>query len=370
MNPVNDYLAEIFLRAFRPLVESGFLRIVCGGADVGGYAAHHPLVDDIHITGSIFSHEALVWGGDAEERARRQAANDPLLKKPITSELGNVTPWIIVPGPYTDRELDFQVENLAASIVNNASFNCIATKVIVTQRGWADREKFLDKLQAFLDQRPRREAYYPGAQERFRRFLSEGTPQSHESDNSALPWTIVRDVSPVTHPRYFREESFVCVAAETALSANSPEDFLDAVPEFCNGKLHGTLGATIIVHPKFRRAVGNETRLWRAVSELRYGTVAINHWSALGYAIMCSPWGGYPDGTLQNPQSGSGWVHNSFMLDGVEKTVIEGPLTVWPKPFWFPSHRTAHKLAWQVLDLYRRPSALRLPRLFWMAIRA
>jgi acyl-CoA reductase-like NAD-dependent aldehyde dehydrogenase len=369
MNPVNDYLGDIFAAALRPLVQEGVLRIVFGGAEIGNYAAHHPAVDEVHITGSIHTHEAIVWGAVPPERASRKAANDPLLKKPITSELGNVTPWIIVPGPYSEKELDFQAENLAASIVNNASFNCIASKVIITYRGWPAREKFLDKLRGLLEQTAPRSAYYPGARERFCQFVSDDQCEMTPRDDGTLPWTLVRDVSPADDSQYFQKESFVCVAAETALDANSAEDFLDAVPDFCNEKLWGTLGATIIVHPKFRRTAGNEARLGRAISRLRYGTVAINHWSALAYAIMSTPWGGYPGGTLADPQSGIGWVHNTTMLDSIEKTVLEGPLTVWPKPFWFPSNRTADKLAWQVMELYHRPSRWKLPRLFWTALR-
>lgn len=370
MNPVNDYLGDIFAQAFRPLLKRGFVQIVYGGADVGGYAAQHPAIDNVHITGSIHTHESIVWGRDPGERERRKAAGDPLLKKPISSELGNVTPWIVVPGPYSDRELDFQAENLAASIVNNASFNCIATKLIVSHRGWPAREKFLDKVQAILDRTSPRAAYYPGALDRFRRFAPDGQVRAPQNGQVALPWTIVRDVSPVDDPLYFGEESFVCVATETALDANSAEDFLDAVPDFCNERIFGTLGATLIVHPKFRSAAGNEARLARAIERLRYGTVAINHWSALGYAVMSAPWGGYPGGTLSDPASGIGWVHNTFMLDGIEKTVLEGPLTVWPKPFWFPTNRAADKIGWQVLRLYQSPSVLKLPQLFWTALRS
>ena len=184
-----------------------------------------------------------------------------------------------------------------------------------------------------------------------------------------LPWTIIRDVSRAEDLRYFAEESFVCVTAETALAAGSAEEFLDAVPDFCNEQVAGTLGASIVVHPKFRRAAGNEARLWRAIERLRYGAVAINHWSALVYAIMSAPWGGSPGGTIAEPASGIGWVHNTLMLEGVEKTVLEGPLTVWPKPFWFPTNRMADRLAWQVTDLYHQPAAIKLPKLFWTALR-
>ena len=78
INPVNDYLGEILERAFRPLVEEGVLRIIYGGADVGSYAAHHPGIDGVHITGSVHSHEALVWGSDPTEWERRKAAGDPV----------------------------------------------------------------------------------------------------------------------------------------------------------------------------------------------------------------------------------------------------------------------------------------------------
>lgn len=372
MNPVNDYLGPIFEQALRPLIERGYVRLIYGGAEVGSYAASHPQVDSVHITGSHYSHEAIVWGATPQERERRKAENSPLLAKPITSELGNVTPWVVVPGPYTERELKFQAENLAAAIVNNASFNCIAAKLVVTWRDWPQREQFLNLVDQVLQATPARLAYYPGAADRFSRFAPPNASQSvppHENGRpQTLPWTLVRDVDPDRDPHYFQDESFVCVTAETARDANSPEDFLDAIPDFVNDCVWGALGITLVVHPSFRRRAGNEARLRRAIDRLRYGTVAINHWAALSYAIMSTPWGGYPGGTLANPQSGIGWVHNAYQLDGIEKTVLEGPLTLWPKPFWFPTHRSANSLAWKVAHLYHRPSAWRLPGIFRAAL--
>ncbi|HEV3003527.1 MAG TPA: hypothetical protein VGX78_03660, partial [Pirellulales bacterium] len=191
LNPVNDYLGPIFERAFEPLVRGGLLRLAYGGAETGAYAVSHSLVDEVHITGSIASHDTIVWGPRGGEREARRATKRPLLTKPITSELGNVTPWIVVPGPYSDGQLDFQAENVAAMIVNNASFNCIAVKLIVTSRHWSDRPRFLDKVEAVLARVPRRRAYYPGAFDRYRRFTGrEAQPDALDS----LPWTLVRDV--------------------------------------------------------------------------------------------------------------------------------------------------------------------------------
>ncbi|HVX60344.1 MAG TPA: hypothetical protein VHC19_07080, partial [Pirellulales bacterium] len=277
-----------------------------------------------------------------------------------------VTPWIVVPGPYRSGQLDFQAENVAAMIVNNASFNCIACKLIVTWRGWPDRQRFLDKISAVLAGVPRRQAYYPGAVDRFRRFTGQ---EPQQNPPGTLPWTLLRDVDPDRQPQFFNEESFVCVCAETALEAADEMEFLDRAVEFVNQRVWGTLGAGVMVHPKTRRGAEREERFQRALSRLRYGTVAINHWPALAYTMMNIPWGGYPGGTLADPQSGIGWVHNPYQLGGVEKTVLEGPLVVRPKPFWFPSNRQADRLASKVLELYRRPHWSRLPGVFWAALR-
>ena len=101
---------------------------------------------------------------------------------------------------------------------------------------------------------------------------------------------------------------------------------------------------------------------------LRYGAVGINHWPALVYAMMSPPWGGYPCGTLADAQSGIGTVHNTFMLEGVEKTLLEGPITLAPKPFWFPTHKRPEPIAWKVLELYGNPSVWKLPSLALAAL--
>jgi hypothetical protein len=57
------------------------------------------------------------------------------------------------------------------------------------------------------------------------------------------------------------------------------------------------------------------------------------------------------------------------MLEAIEKTVLEGPLVVYPKPLWFPTHRGARRLAERVLTLCERPAWWRLPGLFAAALR-
>src|SRR5690606_13193220 len=102
-----------------PLVEAGFLRIVYGGASVGAELATHPDVAAVHVTGSDKTHDALVFGHGAE-RSRRRAGGAPRLDKPVSSELGSVTPVIVVPGPWNARDLAFHGRNIASMLVDNA----------------------------------------------------------------------------------------------------------------------------------------------------------------------------------------------------------------------------------------------------------
>jgi hypothetical protein len=355
MNPVNAYLGPVFERALAPLLTAGFLRIVYGGVEVGRHVVEHDGIDEVHVTGSIETHDVIVWGADASERARRRAVGNPVLVKPITSELGNVTPWIVVPGKYSEAELRFQAQSIAASIINNASFNCIATKVIITCQDWPDRERFLDMIEGMLRAVPPRYAYYPGAAPRFAEF-SGRLPRDPEH----LPWTLVTDADPEKTPHLFERESFVCVCAETALAADSPEEFLSRAVEFANERLWGTLAAAVTVPANLRKR--SPEALESALGKLRYGTIGVNQWPGVAYALMSPPWGGYPDSDLANAQSGIGFVHNTYLLDRCEKTVLYCPLKFFPKPVWFPTHRNPEAVAWSLLDLYTRPSLWRLAR--------
>ncbi|MDA8020293.1 MAG: NAD-dependent aldehyde dehydrogenase, partial [Thermoanaerobaculia bacterium] len=65
-------------------------------------------------------------------------------------------------------------------------------------------------------------------------------------------------------------------------------------------------------------------------------------------------------------------VHNTLMFDRVEKTIVETPFRMSPKPAWFPSHETAHRMARKVTE-FEADAALgkltKLPGLFWEALR-
>jgi hypothetical protein len=360
MNPVNDYLTPHFETAFKPLIEANVLRIVRGGSETGQQLINHPIAQSIHITGSNHTHDCIVWG-HGDEAEKRKQKRIPLLKKTITSELGNVSPWAVIPGRYSTAELRAQAETIASSIINNASFNCIATKLIVTCRQWSQKKQFLDLLDSILAATPARYAYYPGAADRFNRF--NGEPPANRD---FLPWTLKRDINPKATPHLVKEESFTCVCGELTLDSKNEEEFLGQVQDIFNQDIWGTLAASLTIPTAFRHK--HAGLLDETLRKLRYGTIGINQWTAISFALMSPPWGGFPGANLGNVQSGIGFVHNTFLLNRPEKTILTAPLRMHPKPIWYSTHRQPEKVSWDLLDLYINPSALRLPKLLWHAV--
>jgi hypothetical protein len=371
MNPVNEYLGPIFEECFLDLQERGYFRVVYGGAAEGDYLTQHPMVDEIHITGSDKTHDAIVFGV-GEDGARRKRERQPRNTKRVTSELGNVSPIIVVPGRWSQSDLNFQGVNLVSSLTNNAGFNCNATRVVVTHRGWAQREPLLKAVGRAFEQARPREAYYPGAEERMERLTAEHPEAERYGEGGAgrLPWTLIPDLDPEAEGEpLFEIESFNSLFGETAIEGGDAAEFLDRAAEFCNARLWGTLNVTLIVHSASLRDAAVRRAFERAVADLRYGTVAINHWAAVGYVLVVTPWGAYPGHTPQDVQSGIGVVHNTLMFSKVEKTVVRSPFRAFPKPPWFPTHGNDYALAEALTAFEASPSPLRLPGVFAKALR-
>lgn len=368
LNPVNEYLGPFIEEAFAGLIEAGFLRLARGGGAVGSYLCHHDGIDEVHVTGSERTHDQIVFGG-GEEGAARKRDNRPLLAKPITSELGNVSPIIIVPGEWSDADLQFHAENLATQMTQNCGFNCNAAKVIVTHRDWPQRRQLMGRLRQVLKRLPPRPAYYPGAEDRHQRFAAAypAAERLGASRPGVVPPTLVADLPPEDDGPAFHEESFCAFTVETGLSGADEAGFLAAAVEFCNQRLHGTLNAGLVVDPRTRRRLGDP--LEQAIEELRYGSVAINHWPAMSYGLGSTPWGAWPGHPLNDIQSGRGFVHNTWLFERPQKSVIDGPFRVFPKPAWFVTHGAARRIGGELTGLEADRSPLHLPAILWNAIK-
>ncbi len=372
MNPVNAYIGPLVEEAFAEAIARGFLAVVYGGAEEGGYLARHPGVDEIHLTGSDRTHDLMVWGPPGPERAERMARGRPLLDKQVTSELGNVTPIIVVPGPYTERQLTWQAESIAGMVTHNASFNCIAGKMLLTPRGWGPRERLLNLVEEAMARVPPRSAWYPGAEARYRAFV-EGRSSVRKigaAGPGALAWTLVTDLDAEDRgERAFTTEPFCAVLSETSVDADDPIAFLEKAVDFANERLWGTLAASVVVHPSLLDDRKSGEAVERALARLRYGTVALNCWAGMAFVLGTLPWGGYPGSRLTDIQSGSGFVHNTLMLERVEKVVLRHPVWSPIKLPYFPGHRTARELGRRMTKLEETGSPLQLPGIVAAAVR-
>ena len=372
MSPVNAYLGPFFELALAPLISRGYLRIVYGGAELGAFLTRHPAVSEMHITGSTETHDRIVWGEPGPEREARKKNGTPLFGKPVTSELGNITPVLVMPGKYSAAELATMARGIAGMVSQNASFNCIAAKMLVTPRGFAQRERLLELLQIEFSRIAPRRAYYPGAEARFASLTksAEHVTRIGDAGPGELPWALITDLDPRSDAPQFKVEPFCSVLSEVSVGSADPLEFLAAATQFANERLWGTLNAMLYVPPASERDPAISAAVDRAVSELRYGTVAINHWSAAAYVMTTSPWGGHPSSTLADVQSGIGWVHNSLLLERVVKTVQRGPLRAFPTPVYFPGHRSLRELGRALLDFEAAPSALGFAKVGYFAVRA
>ena len=376
MNPVNAYLGPIFEAVFEAFVEAGVLRLVYGGADVGQLLTRHPLVDHIHMTGSAATYDAVVFG-TGDEGADRKARDEPQISVPVTAELGGVTPCVVVPGDWSEPDLRFQAENVATTKLYNAGHNCIATQVLVLPEAWPQRGAFLDALREVLDEVESRPAYYPGSDRRLDAFEDEaGRVERFES-----AW--LAELPADGESALFEDEVFgpalVVVSLPGGGADEDPAEWLAAAVDWCNERLAGTLGATVIAHPKTLRAMGG--RFEDEIARLRYGTVGVNLWVGGGFFLAQGAWGAFPGHARTDVQSGIGVVHNSLLFSRPQRTVLTGPFAPFPrslllgethaapKPLWFVTNEAAETTARRATMFATDPRASRLPGLLASALR-
>ncbi|MFB7161083.1 hypothetical protein [Streptomyces sp. NPDC056242] len=155
--------------------------------------------------------------------------------------------------------------------------------------------------------------------------------------------------------------------------------FLEGAIRTANEEITGTLGVKLVVHPRTIASLGHA--LDEGIAELRYGTIALNAWTGVGYLTATATWGAFPGHMLDDVQSGVGIVHNALLLDGPERTVVRGPfrpapravlhgeMVMSPKPPWFVTNRTASTTGRLLTDFAAAPRWSALPKIFASALR-
>jgi acyl-CoA reductase-like NAD-dependent aldehyde dehydrogenase len=370
MNPVNSYIGPLLEECYQPLIDLGFLRIVYGGAEEGNYLVHHDSVDEILMTGSDKTFETIVFG-PGENGQQRKLEGSPILNKQIHGELGCITPWVIVPGNWKTKDVYEQAAKMAFWMMYLDGYLCFAPRILVMHKGWSLRELFITALIEALSKVETITAYYPGSAAIQKEFIiahPEAIQIGGELEDH-IPWTVIPNLDPsAKNDICFRHESFSGLCGEVAIDAPSIPNFIDQAVDFVNSTVWGTLSATLVVNDDGLEDPAISEAVDQAITDLRYGTVALNAPGTWGMQTMMAPWGAYPGSKLTDIQSGLGWVANFLMFYCPEKTIVKSPFRMQPNPFL----GTAKKLDMFGKNLTKfemNPSFGNLLGLFWSAIR-
>nr|WP_314145183.1 aldehyde dehydrogenase family protein [uncultured Rhodococcus sp.] len=375
LNPIMDPLLPVFEKILAPLVDIGALRLLTGGADVGTYLVQHSSVDHVHMTGSAITHDAIVFG-PGPDGAARKAANDPILTKEISSELGGVSPTIVLPGEWSRADIEFQAEHIATQRLHNSGYNCVASQVVVLSSEWQQRDEFVAALRAALDRAPARAPYYPGSDKR----VSDATATYPTAERLGERGgrVLIADLNPGEYAPLLQTEYFAPVMGIIELPYSGAAFAAKAV-QAANEEFTGTLGINIIGAPGTIKELGE--KFDTMLADLRYGTIAVNAWTAVGFLTAAATWGAFPGHTVDDVQSGIGIVHNALLIDGAERTVVRGPfrplprslingeLSISPKPPWFVTNKTAASTGKLLTAFAGAPSWSKLPAIFASALR-
>jgi len=216
---------------------------------------------------------------------------------------------------------------------------------------------------------PARKAYYPGAETRWKGFVDK-YPQAKvvgEKRDGVVPWTIIPDVPADAGEYALTQEAFCGVLAETDVEAADPGAFLKEAVELANQRIWGTLSICLLVHPATEKAFAKE--LDQAIAALRYGGIGVNVWPGIVYGLVSTTWGAFPGHTPEDIQSGTGVVHNTYLFDFPEKSVLRAPFRIRPTPVWFPDHRTLGLVGRRITELEAAPSWLNVAKVAMAALR-
>ena len=372
LSPISEPLLRVFRAALAPLIDADVVRVHADDG-LGPYLIRHEAFDHIHLTGSEDTYRAILV--NLAEHRSTGAQTD---STPVTAELGGVSPIIVVPGDWTAADLRHQAEHVATMRLQNNGYNCVAGQVLMVSADWPLRAAFLDEVRAAMRRAPRRTAYYPGSDARMRSAAESSI--AVEDLNGAI---ILSDVHP--GDAAFRTEFFAPVLAVTAIAGMGIE-YLRRAVDIANTECAGNLGANVIALP---RQVGT-VAFQRAVADLRYGTIGVNAWTAVGFATPEAIWGAYSGDSVgkrlvhngsEDVGSGIGVVHNALLLDSPERTVVTGPFRAFPRsvlhgeaslmptPPWFVTARNALSVTTQLTEFAAAPRWWRVPPLILAALR-
>jgi hypothetical protein len=308
--------------------------------------------------------------GSGEEGRRRKQSRQPAFTKPFSAELGNISPVIVVPGPWSQTDIKNQSARFGSWLVPNSGCYCLTPRLIIQMKNWEHRAALNAGIADFLAKIETRKAFYPGSFELHQQFVAAHPEALQLGDPQAghLPWTFMPDVNPTDADDIcFKREPFMSLFSETGLPANGVVEFIEKAVRFANDQVWGTLVASIVVHPASLKDPAVAAAVDQAIADLRYGSIVVNQFGGMAHYMTCTPWGGYPGSQVYDVQSGVGFVNNPLMFDRPQKSVIFTPFTPLADPLLANSTNN-HLWLRQDTRYQFNPSVGNLINLLWRAI--
>jgi len=301
------------------LINEGYLRFLPSNIEEAVRMINHDMVSELLITGGAPSYDKILWGLTEEAQKKNKQTGNKLVKKKFEAELGGVCPYIVVPGEWTDSELQHHAEQAVATRLINGGHVCCGSQILVLDKDWPQREKFIEKVTDAYN-KCAFQTYYPGT--------------AAKCDNLKVMYNVpiignkaafIPDISSSGNSHILRDEAFGPVMAEATLSAgNNAEQFLRMAVDFCNESLYGSLSSTLVIDPKTESK--HKKVLQESIANLKYGSIGVNVWG--GFTCFNPlPWGAFPGHLDTDIQSGKGKIDNVSLIDNVEKAVIYSPFT-------------------------------------------
>jgi acyl-CoA reductase-like NAD-dependent aldehyde dehydrogenase len=328
-NPVNEIVGDTLKKIFKDLIEDGYLYIFGGGSDVGKTILSHPDITEAVLTGGKDTYNKIVWGATREEQERNRKHNHKVFNKRLDAELGGVTPMIIVPGKWTQKEIDHQASQISATKHGNGGHACISPQVVIVDDDWPQKAQFLSRLRHYLAEAPTEVCYYPGGMENYEKFRThypqaEILGQKKKYFDNQLNPLFIPEVE--NDALALNEEAFTMVLAQTSIkgTGGDPLTFLNKAVDFCNDKVFGNLGCSVFVDPRTAGSIG--PGIDDCIARLEYGIIGVNIWCGMIAIFPQLTWGAFPGNTARNIESGAGQLGNGYMFDQIEKSVLWTPM--------------------------------------------
>ncbi|AOW91877.1 aldehyde dehydrogenase [Rhodococcus sp. WMMA185] len=308
---LNRHTDKVWAKIFAPLVEHQALSFLESDPD-------RSLNTDARLSRIYFT------GGTSTALRIMESTDTPLV-----SECGGNNPCIVVPGDraWTDKEMQHQAIQIATTAKMNGGAVCGRVQTIVTSKHWPQRDQFLAALRkAIVADTPAAGTYYPSSDQVAEDFKN-AYPDAEvlEPEDGSYRSGVFLLITGAEEDGYAtRHEAFTQIIDEVPLdvAANAAE-FLPHAVDFANTKLLGTLGCSVLIDEDTKKA--HQAVLDRAVSDLRYGGIAVNTMPPFIFLSPYLTWGGNEGG--REFVSGQGNFGNLLCFQDVEKSIMTDHFT-------------------------------------------